>query len=475
MLSKVIKKAEIVLTTYVGDNRQGDNHKKDLVSTDTATNLSGRKRKQLEREKRSRDIDEKHQSKKSSSSRSSSKCKHCGRTHGGECRLKLANHPDCNMSNQEWDDSEKGIAWKKQGKDSCAFDSLLDGKPFNCKVEKKGVKSSDRFKHNKKNSSKFDYMSALEQLSSECYTVPIAIRSAYSDSKLNCQMLIDTGSLQSNYVNLRTAEWLRATQTAAMDSSSIKSPTVGQSVTSCLSNCLCLGGVATCNSLNNTSKTLVLESIDTNSAVVQRSGGRTIQKSTSKYKRSRSESRSQRANKKPRGTASMHSHTTPKKRTGMQLYGKSVQMHTNPTCGNKRSDISNAHISDVEPNSKRSRVCSGITGLCTDSPGEVTFSLTFYNEKSGMKETIPNMVAKILDTPYDFILGRPDIQKYDMLAKNMSQFHAKSNDIESMLSSGHTLKARKRRVATKESHTASSLLDYRYDFSQGRVTNPGVR
>ena len=75
-----------------------------------------------------------------------------------------------------------------------------------------------------------------------------------------------------------------------------------------------------------------------------------------------------------------------------------------------------------------------------------------------MKETIPNMVAKILDTPYDFILGRPDIQKYDMLAKNMSQFHAKSNDIESMLSSGHTLKARKRRVATKESHTASSSI-----------------
>ena len=82
---------------------------------------------------------------------------------------------------------------------------------------------------------------------------------------------------------------------------------------------------------------------------------------------------------------------------------------------------------------KRTRVCSGITGMCTDSPGKVRFSLTFFDESTGRKETLPDIEATILDTPYDFILGRPDIKRYNMLERNMSQFRVKSNELEPLL------------------------------------------
>ena len=41
---------------------------------------------------------------------------------------------------------------------------------------------------------------------------------------------------------------------------------------------------------------------------------------------------------------------------------------------------------------KRSRVCSGIKGMCTDSPGEVTKSTSFMNENTLKTETIHNIV-----------------------------------------------------------------------------------
>ena len=45
-----------------------------------------------------------------------------------------------------------------------------------------------------------------------------------------------------------------------------------------------------------------------------------------------------------------------------------------------------------------------------------------------------------------------------MLTKNMSQFRVKSSEIKPMLTPGHTLKARKRRVVTKGGTKASSSI-----------------
>ena len=48
-------------------------------------------------------------------------------------------------------------------------------------------------------------------------------------------------------------------------------------------------------------------------------------------------------------------------------------------------------------------------------------------------ETLQNIEAKILDNPYDFILGRPHIKRYNMLDRNMFQFRVKSNELEPSL------------------------------------------
>ena len=85
--------------------------------------------------------------------------------------------------------------------------------------------------------------------------------------------------------------------------------------------------------------------------------------------------------------------------------------------------------------------------MCTDSPGKVQFSLTFFDESTGQRETLQNIEATILDTPYDFILGRPDIKRYNMLERNMSQFRVKSNELEPLLTERDpALKASRRRV-----------------------------
>jgi hypothetical protein len=363
VLYKDIKKAKIVLTTFVGDNCYDNTPNKNSLSTDNA-NLSKRKRKQQERALRNAaDLE-----KPTKVQRTSDKCKACGKTHGGSCRFIQANHFDANTADLPWDDSSKGKAWKAIGKDSCDFKSRIDGTPFEFKIDSKKGDKPDRFKrHNTK--SKYDYMFAMEQLSGESYTVTVALNSEYTDSKLTCQMLIDTGSLQSNYVNLKTAAWLRATQEAVMVKEDFKRPTVGH--TSCQNNCLCL------NKITETVEPL-LDFIDTSSAVVvQKSIVNVKQKPTSKFKRARSVTKV-----RPNNSAK------------------------------RRSTRDDNNTDDFNPN-KRSRVCSGISGMCTDSPGEVLFSLTFYNEVTGKKETIPNIVAKILDTPYDFIIGLPDIRKWD--------------------------------------------------------------
>ena len=86
-----------------------------------------------------------------------------------------------------------------------------------------------------------------------------------------------------------------------------------------------------------------------------------------------------------------------------------------------------AATGDKQPPSHPSRnrvtpVCSGISGMCTESPGEMVFDIIFFDEVTGSDETWHDVVAKILDTPYDFILGLPDIRKHNMLTKVKSHF-----------------------------------------------------
>ena len=64
----------------------------------------------------------------------------------------------------------------------------------------------------------------MQCMSSDVYTVPVALHSEYYVSGFNCDMLIDTGALQDNYVSLKTAQWLQATQSAELGQVGVAHP-----------------------------------------------------------------------------------------------------------------------------------------------------------------------------------------------------------------------------------------------------------
>ena len=149
-------------------------------------------------------------------------CKGCGRVHPGECRLIKFGHPDANTSDLPWAESVKGRAWRAQGLDACDYNRTLDNKPFVCprperpepkkEAQPKGVKHPQP-----RRQGKYDLLFAMQCMTSDVYTVPVAVHSEHSVSAFNCDMLIDTGALQDNYVSVKTAQWLSATQSAASE------------------------------------------------------------------------------------------------------------------------------------------------------------------------------------------------------------------------------------------------------------------
>lgn len=67
-------------------------------------------------------------------------------------------------------------------------------------------------------------------------------------------------------------------------------------------------------------------------------------------------------------------------------------------------------------------VCTGINKLCSRSLGKVTFDFVIFNEVTKVNETLCSLEAIIIDTPYDVIIGRPTIIKYDLSRKIYSFF-----------------------------------------------------
>ena len=51
---------------------------------------------------------------------------------------------------------------------------------------------------------------------------------------VSTDMLIDTGALQDNYVSLKTAQWLQATQSAELGQSGVAHPKGGVVMTVCV-------------------------------------------------------------------------------------------------------------------------------------------------------------------------------------------------------------------------------------------------
>ena len=279
--------------------------------------------------------------------KSSTQCKVCGREHGGQCRL--AKHPDANNSDKDWADSEKGKRWKAKGMDVLSSKRLLSGDPWTNPDSKKQPHDKKRGGSKYKSESswakaKYDYLYAMQYVDDDEYTLPCHIHNEIVNSPLLTRMLIDTGALQSNYVNLQTAAFLRKAQ-AQSELLEGTSDTQGDSCKSA-EEYACLNVVrgesvvsVTCNACDacKTKESSInsLSSPVVSSAVVQE-------------------------------------HNT----TSLKLKRKSRKTSSGKSITTLRRAHLRRNLENINSN-KITRVCSGITGMCTDSPGEINFSLPF--------------------------------------------------------------------------------------------------
>jgi hypothetical protein len=259
--------------------------------------MSNRKRKRLEREAANKIEAGIKTTKVKAGASSKEPCRVCGRNHAQPCKFLAAGHPDANTSSSSWADSVKGKAWAAIGKSACEFTTRLDGTNFEFNAAS-GDKKGSRPQHGKRpRSGKYDLLFAMECDDNDCYTVPIALHSAYIDSKLNCRMLIDTGALQANYVNLRTAAWLRAKPGIEIEREQLEDREGGQ--LSCLVTPvpIGLGGDCNCSAIRSAYSNDLCSScmvnqlssdnqnfLGSNSALVQGSKRKFSQKSTSNKK-----------------------------------------------------------------------------------------------------------------------------------------------------------------------------------------------
>jgi hypothetical protein len=112
-------------------------------------------------------------------------------------------------------------------------------------------------------------------------------------------------------------------------------------------------------------------------------------------------------------------------------------------------------------NNNKTKVCSGITGLCTESPGEISFNLTYFDSCTNQEETIP-ITAKILDTPYSIILGRPDIKKHNILLRIGNHLFVESTKSEPLRAWQTSLKGPVQSRDSNGGSAGSSILNTLY-------------
>jgi len=179
-------------------------------------------------------------------------CRKCGvRNHSPkDCKIAASGHPDINTTDNEWRDSAAGLkAWRDYGIRHLKRFKRIDGSAWNDNRDSGGKpkfllkgaeKKQDRRNHFNKQSksplvhdsvacmsggdaSKDADMAYLEHLLAinnnsgiQHHTIPceIVVNNLIS---LNANALIDTGALQSNYVDLKTAAAIVKAQMAAQE------------------------------------------------------------------------------------------------------------------------------------------------------------------------------------------------------------------------------------------------------------------
>jgi hypothetical protein len=360
-------------------------------------------------------------------STSSTVCKVCGKGHSGSRRL--YNHPDSNHTDKAWADSDMGKRWKAKGFDSLDGTRKLNNDPWKngSSKQKTPFKQGGR-KHGKSwAKAKYEYMYAMQYVDDNEYTLPCQIHNEYVTSPLSIRVLIDTGALQSNYINLQTAARLQKAR-AEREMESRRKERMEESSCTSAETCSCLdvkgssAGSACCDACvtNNDCS----NSNDLVSPVV--SFASLVQNNNTK-----------RLNLKTRN----------KTKTGKSITA------LRRTCLRQKLEKTN--------NNKSTTVCSGITGMCTESPGEISFNFTYFDSATNKEETIP-ITAKILDTPYDLILGRPDIKKHNLLQRIGNHLFVESNSSEPLRARQTSLKEHTQFRDSNGGTDGSSMLSMLY-------------
>ena len=342
-------------------------------------------------------------------------CRGCGRRHKtSDCKLIEGKHPDANTSSEAWASSVKGKAWKTAGFDFCQFERRIDG-------------SAHAFALNKPKGSggaasggKFDKRGSTK-----------------SESDLLLYKRYDTLFIASTRSDI--------THTVPMK---LRVPDTSFPLNV---DCLIDTGALQSNYISNRTAAWLKATWDK-----EREVGVLDDKFVCVACN----------NCKHSTTSNLNSTSTNK-----------------PKMVNNKRKRAAAATGDKQPPSLPSRnrvttVCSGISGMCTESPrGEMVFDITFFNEVTGSDETWHNVVAKILDTPYDFILGLPDIRKHNMLNKVKSHFQdvdRKPSLVESSVASKSDHEAPKPRSYTTDLRTAPSNSTVNATYTKDELLTPEV-
>lgn len=339
-------------------------------------------------------------------------CRGCGKKGHNftDCQFVLQKHPDANTSRDRFAHSEVGRKWLQKGLSSMTWGKRLDGSDFamqgktssgNRKDDSSSSKGDNKKPWNKDRRDKSEccsdcdcehVLSLQQTITDSEYTVPCHIN--INNQQLLTHALIDTGALQSNYVSVATAERIKAAQQARTepDMDGIRDraqqPVCNDCVHSQVFDRLC------CFSCNNE----YLLSLHDQFGILG------AKKSISSFLQDKLKNKS----KNDRGKSGEQKNSN-REKSGNQENKKSTQ-------------VLSAH-SDVGIR----KVCSGINGMCTHSLGQLVFDLTIFNEKLNQFETLSSVVATILDTPYEMIIGRPDIKKHKLLRKFSTHFGDDTN------------------------------------------------
>ena len=368
-------------------------------------------------------------------------CRKCGvRNHSPkDCKIAASGHPDINTTDNEWRDSAAGLkAWRDYGIRHLKRFKRIDGSAWNDNRDSGGKpkfllkgaeKKQDRRNHFNKQSksplvhdsvacmsggdaSKDADMAYLEHLLAinnnsgiQHHTIPceIVVNNLIS---LNANALIDTGALQSNYVDLKTAAAIVKAQMAAQE----------------LEERMHVAShVHTYTSCSSGSALSVLECLGCKNKVFKNNEDFLFDQ--------------------PGGIDNTTKHKHKHKLRFGQVPGKTLPhtmeqetgtvstepLSTQPAKANSTStDIQSLPATSAKTiitTNSNSRICTGVKGMCTDSKGVVNnFGFKYRNEANNTLEILEHLQAKILDIPYDIIIGRPTIVEHQLLHKLSTHF-----------------------------------------------------